>query len=54
MAFTYYNEIENTAPTTAEILAALTGAQKLAILDGFAEGTAVSTIRNMSNSDKTR
>jgi hypothetical protein len=34
--FTYYDEKPNTKPTTAEILASLTGEQKLAVLDGFA------------------
>ena len=36
LGFTYYNEIPQVVkPTTVELLASLTGAQKTAILNGF-------------------
>jgi len=37
IGFEHFDEVVSTAPTTQEILASLSGAQKLAILNGFAE-----------------
>lgn len=38
MGFSIYDTPESSTPTTQEILATLTGVQKSAILDGFADG----------------
>jgi hypothetical protein len=44
--FTHYNEIPSTEPTTAEILASLTNAQKVAVLDGFVANTPIIQLKH--------
>ncbi len=46
IGFSYYNEVPSTAPTTQEILAALTSSQKTAILNGFALKTPVTQLKH--------
>ena len=46
IGFSFYNEVPSTAPTTQEILAALTAGQKTAILNGFALKTPVTQLKH--------
>lgn len=46
IGFTYYNVPPSTTPTTQEILAALTGAQKLSVLDGFVAKTPITELKH--------
>jgi len=39
IGFTYFDTIPSATPTTQELIASLSGAQKAAIINGFAEGT---------------
>jgi len=48
IGFSYYNVVPSIAPTTQEILAALTGTQKIAILNGFVHSTPVTELRHDS------
>jgi len=46
IGFSYYDDVPSTEPTTQEILASLTGAQKLAVLNGFANKTPVIQLKH--------
>lgn len=46
IGFSHYDVPPSTAPTTQEILATLTGAQKTAILNGFALKTPVTQLKH--------
>jgi hypothetical protein len=46
IGFSSYDEVPATGPTTQEILASLTAAQKLAVLDGFALKTPVTQLKH--------
>jgi len=48
LGFSYYDEVVNTAPTTQEILAALTNDQKVAVLNGFANKIPVIELKHSS------